>query len=119
MIEVGKEYRNTNQHRMYVMYEKDDRFAVINLFTDNLNWFHANGKSWDGKVCDIVMPIKLEVFHTYIDQEDSRFEVRYNDSHGNYWAAKIGEPCTGRWFYADGSYYKTEKTTYDLIREAH
>jgi hypothetical protein len=119
MIEVGKEYRNEINHRMYVMYEKDDRFAVVNLFTDNLSWHKADGKSENNSVCDIVMPLKLEMFHTYIDGEDSKFEVRYCDNRGNYWAANIDEPCTGRWYYADGSYYKNEKTSQDLIKEIH
>jgi hypothetical protein len=116
MIEVGKEYRNGDNHRVYIIYEKDDKFVGVDLFNEDLDWYFGNG------VCtsvneSLVMPMKLEIDHIYSNADGDRYIVKHYDGYGSYWAARLGQACNGSWFYEDGRYYKHEETSHDLIKE--
>jgi hypothetical protein len=117
MIEVCKEYRNTYNHRILIVWEKDDRFAGINLFDDSLNWYRGDGECVTESEYNLVMPMKLEIDHIYSNADGDRYIVKYHDGYGNYWAARLGQACNGSWFYEDGRYYRNEETSHDLIKE--
>jgi hypothetical protein len=119
MLQIGKEYRTGNNHRVCIAYEKDDKFVGVNLFDGDLDWYFGDGTctTVNEPRFNLVMPMKLEIDHIYSNADGDRYIVKHHDGYGNYWAAKLGQACNGSWFYEDGRYYRNEETSHDLIKE--
>ncbi len=127
MIEVNKEYRNMDCHRVLIVLEKDDRFVGVNFFNGDLSWYRGNGTCTAGVKLNLLMPVELQVGKTYLSREGVEVLIVYiaekskaDDLPVLGVSKRAGKTDDAHWYTLDGCYYHTKETSAnDLILEKH
>ena len=123
MLQLDKVYYDSNNHRVKIVYEKDDMLVGVNLFDGDLNWYTLDGKCNAG--ASILMPLKVELNHVYKDRANRLVKIVHiaddeNDDMPCLGVYKTDRKECANWYGLQGHYHRDcSFASYDLVGECH
>jgi hypothetical protein len=60
-LKINEVYQNIHNEHVFILYEKDEEFAGVNLANDDLKWYSTDGQCFKGPALKFKVDSAVEI----------------------------------------------------------